>query len=325
MLALLLFGGRLRGADNGMGAYVYLKQNTDLYLGEGVAKLAEFDGDSGKALAAAKERARADLAATIRVRVRSETSESTRSKDGKVDEELSSRSDSQADVVLENVKYLDFRAMPDQEHVTVLASLSKEDYRKQLAGKKVSVYLPERGLRIGTGYTLNDTDVALKHDQDALVQSGQLLGSNASNHGLVSLDDSTVSLNLDYTWNSFVAQLSLPNPFFNLGTLASLNFGYDWTPYATRFQPFVPLRLEDGIWFFGGGGNTYDVVGLGAGLGLRFWVNDFLALQVIGMRHQGIVNLQANVQLYEDAPASTHVNLSLDGWEWQVGVLLSSF
>src|SRR5258708_6643732 len=191
-----------------MRAYMYIKEDSDRFVGEGVAELKEFDGDSVKALAAAKERARGDLASNVRVQVSSDTAEKLESKNGKVTEELKSESKSHADVALENVKYMEFKDFPEKGQMTVLASLSKEDYRRQLAGKKVSVYLPENSLRFGAGYTVNDSTVRIARDSnrtDGLAQGG-----------------SAFSMNLDYTWESYVSHISLPNPFAN--PLTDLSF-----------------------------------------------------------------------------------------------------
>src|SRR5258708_3633608 len=106
-----------------MASYVYIKQNSDLFVGEGTAKTSEFGDDQAKALDAAKERARADLASSVKVRIKSETSEKLESKDSKVSEEIKSQSQSQADVSLENVKYMEFKDFPGKGQVTVLASL----------------------------------------------------------------------------------------------------------------------------------------------------------------------------------------------------------
>jgi hypothetical protein len=321
-LSVLLSGFLLLGSvcaaeapstdESATRAYIYLKQDPDLFVGEGVATAKEFDGDEIKALAAARERAKAALADSVKVSIHSEVSEKTQSQDGKVSEDLKAESKSQADVSLENVKFLELKDYPGTGKETVLASLSKEDYRRQLAGKKVSVYLPQWGLQVMARQGGNDWE------------------QQQYNQGL--------DLGLELLFKSFIVGLSAktdddqelikttnPNGGHDITPQAKytqVDLGYNWTPWAFRFQPFVPLRL------------TYehiqlnladpyppaeaDLFGFSAGLGFRYWPADSFALEVSlrdGWRFNTVTVKQ---QAYQ-------ADLYAGGPQFDIGLLWSGF
>jgi hypothetical protein len=239
-----------------------------------VAELKDFGGDPPKASAAAKQRALGDLAANVRVQVTSDSAEKTVSKDGKVSEELQSQSQSHADVALENVKTMEFKDFPNAGQVTVLASLNKEDYRRQLAGKAVKVYRPELGFRISGVVALPDT--ADLHEDQQSHPGGDPAG-----------------IGLDVVWRSFYfgyqIQFDQYGPADKIPksyTISALNLGYDWVPWAWRVQPFVPVQLQYAYWDMDP--SFAQTVEAGAGLGLRFWANDSIAFQVQGLWNQGL-------------------------------------
>src|SRR6266852_388429 len=92
-------GGLFLSAAPGLSAaspdlwdkYNNLTDRSDTYVGEGLAKASEFSGDANKALQAARQRAREDLASAVRVQVSSQTSESLELKGGKATEAFSSQ------------------------------------------------------------------------------------------------------------------------------------------------------------------------------------------------------------------------------------------
>jgi hypothetical protein len=263
-----------------MKTYIHMKQDSDLFLGEGLADRKDFDGNAAKALEAARSRAKGALAEAIKVRVSSQTSENIESKDGKISEDLKSQTQSQADVSIENIKYMEFTDFPETGQMTVLATVSKEDYRRQLAGKGVKVYHLESGLRIGGG---------LRQSLDL----GKLTRNGTQEAG-----DALTAGNLDFFWRNFfagfqVGYLAMPDSrsvtASTVGKAVSyygLRLGYDWAPWAWRVQPFVPLQLGYGYWdmdpYFA---QTCDVA---TGLGLRYWANDTIAFQLHGVYHQNL-------------------------------------
>jgi hypothetical protein len=266
-----------------MKTYVYLKQDSSLYVGEGEADLKDFDSSYAKAIVAAKERARLDLASTIKVQITGQTTEKLEFQSGKVAEQVHSQSESKADLVLENLKYMDFKDLPEAGQVTVLASISKEDYRRQRAGKGARVYLPEFGLSIGGG-------VSITNHNDMMQQY------NA--YTTPALDD----YELDFIWEGFYGGFQggyceenlNPSPTNSGGpskytatqNAYTLKLGYDWTPWPWRVQPFVPLQGEYTYWDMDPSfAQTFDV---STGLGVRFWPNDSVAFQIQGQWHQSL-------------------------------------
>jgi hypothetical protein len=322
--------------------YMTMKQNQDLFVGEGTADISDFQGKPLDALAAAKERARADLAANIKVHVSSQVTENLESKDGKSSEEIKSQSKSQADIDLQNVKYIEMRDYPEQGEMTVLASLGKEDYRRQLAGKGVAVYRPENGLRVNFGgYRPSFLGDYLTELPDS---SAMVTGTNAVGGGF----NVPLNFGVDVVWRDFVIGLAVAHfdegiytydtgpktqtnaPGWNTtdfsATFVQAQLGYDWTPFSWRLQPFIPVRLEDIEAFLSGAnGNLID---LSAGLGLRFWPNDSLALELVGVYHQGLNSFTMNNYggpFRIDANPSDFVTVSSTGFEAKVGILWSAF
>jgi hypothetical protein len=282
-----------------MKSYMYIKEDSDRFVGEGIAALKDFDGDPAKAMAAAKEKARGDLGSNVRVEVKSDTSEKIESKDGKVREEIKSESVSHADVALENVKYMEFKDFPEEGQVTVLASLEKEDYRRQLAGKAVAVYAPEWGVKISTG-----TFYLLQNSKP---------------------DDTPQVLGAELVWNSWNFGFDAGSPSAPT-TYGMLHLGYDWTPCKTRFQPYLPLRLIYGAIFFNNQDNSVATVqepgqffGYGAGLGFRFWPTDSFAI-FLQNTWDGAIN--KSFSSYEGIPVEKGL---LYGGEASLGLMWSGF
>jgi hypothetical protein len=304
-LILGMGGGLL--ADDGaaetkkaaMKSYMYIKEDSDRYVGEGIAALKDFNGDTIKTLSAAKERALGDLASNVRVEVSSNTDEKLESKGGKITEDISSESTSHEDVALENVKYMVFKEFPESGQIAVLASLSKEDYRRQLAGKGVKIYLPEWGIKVavGTFYLLQ----------------------NADNR------DIPQCLIGDLVWGSWTFGFDMVPPNGPGAAYGFLHLGYDWTPWKTRFQPFVPIRLMGGELYYNGSGETRNegsgpILGYGAGLGVRFWPTDSFSI-ILQNTWDGAVN-GGNWTNFNGQPIT---NTKLYGGEASLGVMWSGF
>jgi hypothetical protein len=337
MLLLGLPAPGLRAGESkatSMASYLYLKQDSDLFVGEGTSRLSEFSKDLDKARQAAKERSLADLASSVRVRVSSETSEHLELKQGKSSEAMSSDSSSRADVALENVKFLELDDFPSADQVTVLASISKEDYRRQLAGKSSPVYRPETGVRVFYGgfYPSWATD-------------------EASGSGFNSGPVSTSTYGAEVFWRSWVLGLGYTDTEFGFNgwteaqggsasqawsgqvaiTSLRAQFGYDWTPWAWRVQPYVPLRLEVGEVtqtvtnvYEGPAAATRVLVGPVIGLGLRYWPFDAVAFDVSIRSHPPIAWANFPPMSGAEQGASQYQG-SLDNWEWQASVVWSGF
>jgi hypothetical protein len=298
-----------------MKSYVYIKQDGSLYVGEGVADLKEFGGDFARAVVAAKERARLDLASGIRVEVSGETSEIQEASGSQVREDIKSSSSSRVLLNLENVKYMEFKSLPEQGQVTVLASLSKEDYRRQLAGKAVPVYAPENGLELSYG-------------PGGFGEGNWLVGRGNESY-----------LGVDVLFRSFVLGLEngsgvlrFPNAVMDNSELTvslwNLEFGYDWTPWHWRFQPYVPLRIlaeNVGIKELSSGTN---VAGAEAGLGFRYWPTDSLAVDLNVRYDQGFNQRELigkNGAPVFDTDSRTNVLASTTGVGIRLGLMWSGF
>jgi hypothetical protein len=286
--------------------YIAMKQDSDIYLGEGVAELKDFDGDKLKARSAAKERARGDLAANVSVEVKSLSSEKLESKDGKVSEELKSQSSSQADLKLDNVKYVELDEYPEPGQVTVLASLNKEDYRRQLAGKTTPVYRPEYGIKLDAwGLSLpsfNTIEDSGTNAANLPLAGGNGSSSNSNSNGATTgSTGDTPGIGMEFVWKDFSLgldyyskdmQVYLYHP--SAGnydritdglSLAMVSLGWQWIPWDWRVQPFFPVGLDGAFSDF----NYFQAYGAGAfaGAGLRYWPSDSFSIELSWRYLQG--------------------------------------
>jgi hypothetical protein len=303
ILVLLLGGAALHAADAGK-RYLKLKDDSDLFVGEGVVELKEFKDDGLKALEAARERARASLASSIQVRITSETSEELKNgKDGS-SEELSSKSKSLSDLVLENIHNEDFVDFPEKGKVTVLAYVSKADYRRQLAGKAVRVYRPEYGLKLtvwGLGLnsfaTIEDSGTVNGEPKDFPLANGN--GGGASNGD--SGSGMTPGFGLEFVWRDLSIGIDTYRKdealyVFDPATktygqssdglgLWMLSLGWQYIPWSTRVQPFFPvgLHVAHSSW------NMYMAGAAAAslGAGLRYWPSDAFSIELAFRYLQG--------------------------------------
>ncbi len=310
-----------------MRTYIHMKQDSDLFLGEGLAEKKDFDGNAAKALEAAHSRANGALAEAIRVRLSSQITEELQSKDGKTTEAIKSRTQSQAEVSVENVKFMEFADFPEPGQMTVLATVSKEDYRRQLAGKGVRVYHLESGLRASAALAVSPG-------------LGDLTRSSNDEPG-----DALAGASLDFLWRDLFAGLQFgmigkgqgggsttgstaPKPTSVLNAAVnrySFHLGYDWTPWSRRLQPFLPVQVQYSYWDMDPQvAQTFDAA---AGLGLRYWANDTMAFQILGSYHQalsgGAIADKSGKALL--MPGGAQATVSASGGEGSVGIIWSGF
>jgi hypothetical protein len=306
-LGLCLGTAALPAAVDLWDQYNHLKDDSALYVGEGQAKASEFGGDEAKARQAARERAREDLAQAVRVQIQSSTQESIQSKDGQVHEALSSQGQSQADVALENVKVRDFKDFPHAGEQTALAYVGKEDYRRQVAGKKVQVFRPEWGLKAktvfgNTAFEAEDYEKGLCLGLELLFRDFILGVDGAHDHRDLLLA-SGLQTGVDYKFTD-------------------LELGYNWAPWAMRFQPFIPLRLGDQLITLNALADQPSVQGAllyaGAGAGLRYWPTDAFALEASLIYRKGLSTLSL------EQPGLS-INADISGLQASVGLLWSGF
>jgi hypothetical protein len=328
LLLIALTAPLAAGDSASLKAYMALKQDSSLYVGEGTAGDREFSGDHANALAAARERARAALAESVSVRVRSVTSESQESAGGSVKESVQSRSQSVADLKLDSVKLMELDQFPEAGQVTVLASLSKEDYRRQLAGEGPAVFHPESALRLLGGEAFKQ-DWQIGTDKDFTGFYGGLE---------VDWHDFMVGFQYGYfttgtsSYNPSYPAFAQPTP----ATISqeSLQIGYNWTWFNWRLQPYLPMHLEgtDFQWAYPNGsvlgisGNQTKGSGLlfggVTGLGLRYWIYDGLAVDLTGLFHIPFNSIPGPTQIY--APVSNG-HFSTESLDVQLGITWSGF
>jgi hypothetical protein len=256
--------------------------------------------------------------------VSSETTENLQAKDGKVSEELKSQSRSQSDLKLENIKYLEFKGMPAEGQVTVLASLSKADYRRQLAGKGPTVFTRESGISANFAMLSSSWSSAFPASNKP-----EALGAEFFWRGY-----SLGICQSSYTWlggyrNSTDTANSTP---LDLNVdIVELSLGYDWTPWHTRLQPFFPVRLKMGA--IGGIGNDIPLIfGASAGAGLRLWIIDTIAADISGVWGQGFNSATPISSSGSDSGKAYHfydtnstVSPNLSDARLQIGLMFSGF
>jgi hypothetical protein len=210
------------------------------------------------------------------------------------------------------VKFLELPGLPEKGQVTVLASLSKEDYRRQLAGKKVSVFLPERGLKIkATGDAPN---WLVGHYNPGLNLGLEFLYGSFIFGGESEIDK--VDSPNDHGLKSSPQYGGAPSP--DVSRLG-LEAGYNWTPWAMRWQPFFPLRLQ--YQWVSEHQLDANLFGASAGLGLRYWPTDAFALELTARYALGFNTVQ--MQAYPAGFDPLQANLS--GVIMDIGLLWSGF
>jgi hypothetical protein len=288
-----------------MKLYMAMKQDGGIYLGEGVAELKDFEGSQAKALDAARQRAKGSLAESIQVHISSQTQEHLGLDKGQASESISSTTQSQASLDIADIKYVELKDFPETGQTTVLASVSKEDYQRQLAGKKKPLYQPQWSLSLGVVESrwgsFHDFTQASRDQRKIYLQSAPASTLDESSPDLF---EGLMGYSLELGWrgwvlafNYFQADMKLwkvhlgSNPatgasFTSNYALTRMDgeFGYDWAPFSWRLQPFLPLRLmvsQTQLQSLQTQGHHQATLYSGnAGLGLRFWVTGELALEL---------------------------------------------
>jgi hypothetical protein len=303
---LLTAAAPLAASSIGMKAYLALKEDSNLYTGEATV-LPKDHANLAEAKAAARSQALANLAESIQVEVKSQVQEKLSSENGKVDESVKSVAEAKAHLVLENVHYLELNDFPDPGQLSVMASLSKEDYRRQLAGKKVSVYLPEHTLKVKV--MMNGPDWLVGHYQPGM-DLGLEVGFSSWIVGAYWEGDTVQSPNSH--------GLNLPDTAPNF-SLFGADLGYNWTPWATRAQLYFPFRLQ--YQWVGLSTLTANLGGASAGLGFRYWPSDFVALDLTARYVAGF----NTVQMQPYPPGYDPLQANMTGPQIDIGLLWSGF
>jgi hypothetical protein len=363
VLGLTLCAGLLRAdADKDTWKkYNNLIDDSDLYTGEGVVQVSEYGGDPAKAGEAAVQRARAALAASIRVHVSSETKETIKGNAQSVTETIETKSSEATDLAIDNVHTREFKDFPDPGKTTVIAYVSKEDYRRQLAGVAVPVYRPQFGVAVGVDLldlqsfkALVSRSAVFNQNRPAPVTSGA-----AVNIIMPSVPGSMFGYNLAVTWPFLVLEagyyqqnILLWSLHRNSATTSSdsyrtdaysvsvlmLEAGYDWTPRLWRLQPYVPLRVKAALLnmndtdFAGQDDYHVDLYGASAGLGVRYWLNGEFSFEASGTYNLALNSgiLQGKSSDFSDrtlhfTPTDAAPALDLSGLQLHAGIKWSGF
>jgi hypothetical protein len=269
--------------------YEAIKQDDSLYWGEGVARLGDHGGDPLETERAALLQARGALAEAIEVRISVITSDIIVGGSKAAREMLSTKSSSVSLAELVNVKTRTYPAYPGPDDITVLATITKDDYRRLLGGRLDDS--PHAALDLFLGGQI------LTHAQDLSQAMGQGAGSQPRvalpgfeiSFGSWATDFSAFSYDVNGgTWDPRELQFT-PNstqPWHGHLQLFRGGFGYNWVLGHSRWQPYVPLRLECQWMSLSEVGNgTYP--GAAGGIGLRYWFNNNFAIDLRGLWHQG--------------------------------------
>lgn len=275
---LLCLALRLPAADlvRLRAAYLGIRDNGELFVGEAVLWVKDEGGDLEQAKAVGIARARGSLAQAIEVRVQSRTElEAVASSKGST-ETARQQDISSTDLKLAGVKTQAFEDFPKPGQLTVLAWISKEEWRRQAKGKGPIVYRPQNGLRLlyGAWYPDELGRFPVSHPNE----------QKAFGAGLVwrgwSLEGMTCANSILFEGSTHEADMHSE----------IIQFGYNWAPFAWRLQPFAPIGLA---WchqqFEVEGSTAHGSTFAGhAGLGLRYWASDSLALEFLARRYLGL-------------------------------------
>ncbi len=297
--------------------YLDIKDDNDLYVGQGAATLKD-KGDWDKAELAATAAARASLAEAIEVRIQSQVTDKLEGNSESVTASTTAITKTESDLKLANVQLKALRDFPSEGTLTVLAYLSKADYRRQLAGKSVAIYRPQYGLKLAVwGWSLpsiekiEDSGTVNGPPTDAPLNGGN---NNSGGGGGGGGSSTAPGLGLEFVWQSFSLGLDFYRKElslyryddilnqYNIKTdgisVAMVSLGWQYIPWNWRFQPFVPLAVHVAhVNLFQG---EVLATAASAGLGLRYWPSDAFSFELCGRYLQGFNNerFQGNGPIY---------------------------
>lgn len=297
--------------------YLGIRDNSDLFVGEGAAWLKDEGDDLAQATAIATARARGSLAQAIEVRVQSSTEvEAKNSPEGST-ETARQRDVSSSDLKLAYVKTQAFEDFPKRGQVTILAWVSKEDWRRQMKGKGPVVYRPENGIRLGGG--------SWYPGEFTLFPTKQYFEQHGFELGLVWAHWVVEGM---FLMGNFVP-VNSTDPPTDLNTTV-INLGYEWAPFAWRIQPFVPVGLSyagQRVSMESGSDNASNY-GVYVGLGARYWPSDSFALEVSVRQYFPLNRVEGDAISYDTngwQAASFKPVFELSGGSFAVQVLWSAF
>lgn len=301
LFATLALASALCARESLDKVYEGLMNDPDLFAGEGLVSRSSYGGDAEKAKASARERARASLVESIRVHVVSQVKDTQKSgRQGDL-QEVEAKSVSSSDLELENIQYRALDDFPKDGQLTVVATLSKLDYDRQMAGLRKNRFRPYWGLMVY--YILYEKYVNLDKLLDDESRKGRSGLAFSSTMGSVSGSiDPPQGFGLQFRykeWSLGIEKSSgraLIYPYDPATALYRWDYtsfdifgaeaGWDFAPLASRFQPYIPLRLR----YFGVsiGEFSGSAPQLSAGLGMRYWASESFFFNLAGQWNQGL-------------------------------------
>jgi hypothetical protein len=306
--------------------YTSLKQDPSLYCGEGVARLREHGGDPLEAERAALAAARGDLAESIETRISVLTTDVLIGGSKKAEERISSQSRSVSVVQLANVRTRTFTDRPHAGELTVLAYITRADYRRLLGGRLDDSPHGALTVMLGGQSYVNAVDLGQALGIGETAPNFLLPGFEVA-FGPWSAGFSAFSYRLSGgAWDPKELVYS-PGPSVWHGNLQFMraSAGYDWRLGKARLQPYVPLRLEC-QWLNISEYVSKTLPGGSAGVGMRYWLNNHAALDLRGIWHQGFQGPTASPDLADPKGSSFMIfpprvlSLNLDGPELLIGL-----
>ncbi len=327
------------------------ESDSDFFVGKGLADSKDYKGDPLKALLKAREDARAELALNVQSVIRSKFSEKISVVGGKTVEEFTSESSAESKVALRNLAYREYVDYPSEGQVTVLAFITKSDYRRMLAGLDLRVFHPENGVSLDVVYREFEGLNKLL-DASAKAQAAATPNPTYNNLGKATIGPFSPypTLGLEAHWFELYADFSYTHGDIGLfdydwaqskdyhNSVHSLNIfqfglGWDYIPKEWRLQPFFPLRVKS-AWMelrsdsaSASAQYTAWLFGASVGAGLRFWVNDKFSLEAVSAWDQGLNQAELSgsqgpilLGIGERAPA-----VDMSGYEMTLRIRYSGF
>jgi hypothetical protein len=284
--------------------------------------------------------------------IRAKVTEKSVVVDGVAKEELHSESSAEATVQLRNLAFREYADVPKAGQVSVLASITREDYRRMLAGLQLKAFHPENGVMIGLRYQdiggLHKLLDASQVAQNAAPDLPQYADKGKATIGpapgylmLPVLEGHWRDFNAAFGWlhqNVGIYALDLADSQLYRNSTMTLNgflyeAGWDLTFWDRRLQTYLPLRLQAEYLELRSEGSAASAIypawlySATAGLGARFWANEKIALDgavlwAVALNQAQFLGDKGPLRLApgQDAPA-----VGLDGLQLKLDLRYSGF
>jgi hypothetical protein len=296
--------------------YRAIKDNPEYIVGEGVALLRDHDDDAMVAERLALDLAGLDLSLALQGGKSAGTTNPPAGGSMRVGESWASPGPDLSNNELKDVCTRTLMDFPHAGQVTVLAWITRQDYHAQRGGRLddsphwglecfFSSYAPGQGSDLTRSG--NDTAGPGAGVQASWGPWSLALGADFIHFQLRTYDPRSQRY----------GQINTPGSPYSM-----LGLGYDVAPWRTRVQPYLPLRVEGAL--AGSGPWTAAMAGAGAGLGLRVWFTNHVALDVRGLWNGGMgnVRVQNGASMLLAAPGR-YAQVNCTGPQWTLGLMIT--